>query len=138
MMRISTKEIKLATDEPYLRVMVGFLNHLFGKTEDSKRYWKSEFRWSLEQNYFYISNSLRKVIHDIDKLKAKVDLPIMFERVLERLGAQVTPDLLTRAAFPSFFQQEMVVDERDFKGLIPVVTSGLTDHPKAFLLYQQV
>jgi len=138
MMRTSMREIQLASDEPYLRVVVGFINFLFGDTPESTRYWNTEFRWSLEKNFFYIDDSLKKELKRIKNIKERVDLLVMFERLLERLNARVAPELLERAAVPSFFQQEMIVAEKDFISISPVITSGLTDHPKAFLLYQQV
>lgn len=137
LMRKAMKDTSLVTDEPFLRVIVGYLNFLFGDTKESTDYWNNELRWNLVTNFFFVGDT-RKKLENVPDLKKSVDLQPIFEKLPAAIGVEINPAVLTRTKPSALFRGQSVIEKRDILSLNPIVSSGLTEHPMAFLLYQQV
>ena len=138
LMRKAIKRLEFVSDEPYIRLIVGFINLLFGDTEDSDNYWHSELWWNLIKNFFFVGdcrNHLKKIRKE---LKKHVDLLSIMERLPSKLGLEMRNGYLKSISIKGFFRRAVVIKVSDILSLFPVVTSGMTEYPRAFILYEQV
>lgn len=129
--------IQTSTNEALLRVIVGYMNFLFGNTEESSIYWNTELRWSLKTNFFYVGNC-RKLLSTIKDLKAEVDLRLIFQKLPSSLGIEVKADVLSNYVKGALGKMKMVIEENDVLAINPVIVSGMTEHATAFKLYEKV
>lgn len=138
LMRKAMANIHLATDEPFHRVIVGYLNFLFASSEESTNYWNTEFRWNLETNFFFVGDIKERLTKKVKNIKKSVDLYRIAKMLPEAVGFQMKEDVITGTKLGALHRAQVVVDKTDILSIYPVVSSGLTEHPKAFLLYHQV
>lgn len=138
LMRSAIKRLEFVSDEPYIRLIVGFINLFFGETEDSQEYWQHELRWNLEENFFFVGDC-KKHLKGIGKdLKKNVDLLSVMERLPSKLGLEMRPNFMKSINIKGFFRRAVVMKVSDVLSLYPIVTSGMTEYPRAFISYEQV
>lgn len=138
LMRKAMADTHLVTDEPFLRVIVSYLNFLFGDTKESTSYWNDELRWNLVKNFFFVGDTKDKLQREVEDVKKSVDLLYIFKELPESIGVEIDPAVLQRSKPLGLFRAQFVIEKNDILCLNPNWSSGLTEHPKAFLLYQQV
>ena len=138
LMRKAVSKIQTTTNEPIVRVIVGYLNFLFGNTEESSTYWNTEMRWNLATNFFYVEGAPKKALRKVKDIKKSVDLLYIFDELPRVLGVEMRKDVLSSMLSGTSFKKKVIVEEKDILAIHPVVTSGLTEHPKAFQLYEKV
>jgi len=137
--------IRLATDEPYIRVVVDYINFLFRTSKECVEYWNSELKKSLIHSYFYVDDgqALEEAIAaEGSNLRDCVHLPTIMRKLPDRLGirfkhrsASLIADIIaaTQTGAGAFIEQVLTDEEIE---LVPIVKScSLAGQGQAFLQY---
>jgi hypothetical protein len=127
------ESIKLSTDEPYYRIIVEYLNLLFGNTVDSQKYWNEEIVESIQKTYFYRNEFPTPQLRNV---KSQVNLPDMFKRLVHCLGIQMKPQFYTDLNFEQAFHLKAIVRESDVECMVPKVkVMKFLQYAEGFALY---
>jgi len=137
--------IRLATDEPYIRVVVDYINFLFRTSKECVEYWNTELKKSLIHSYFYVDDgqALEEAIAAEGlNLRDCVHLPTIMRKLPDRLGirfkhrsASLIADIIaaTQTGAGAFIEQVLTDEEIE---LVPIVKScSLAGQGQAFLQY---
>eukprot|EP00005_Dracoamoeba_jomungandri_P001158 CAMPEP_0174259450 /NCGR_PEP_ID=MMETSP0439-20130205/8271_1 /TAXON_ID=0 /ORGANISM="Stereomyxa ramosa, Strain Chinc5" /LENGTH=540 /DNA_ID=CAMNT_0015343339 /DNA_START=1049 /DNA_END=2668 /DNA_ORIENTATION=- len=92
LLRNAMENIRLPTEEPYIKVMIDYLNLVFGNSQRSKDYWNNELKASILKTFFYVlPEDNEHVIHfHLLNLKQNVDLQFCLRSFLQAMGVILT------------------------------------------------
>jgi hypothetical protein len=127
LLRTAMQRFRLPTKEPYIAVVVEYLNLLLGTSSSSTKYWQDEMLRTIRMSFFY-QTDIEFKMEDL-----VIEKPIIMKALLSKMGITMTQDKAYEFTKVDF--ESSCLTERNTLSL-PLISKTLHRKQKKWMLWR--
>jgi hypothetical protein len=132
LIRTTMEHLGIPSEDPYIRVVVDYLNLLLGESTASISYWKQEITQSLKNTFFY------QMLENSTAILSNINLNIIDKKNLMKEILESTGISLTKQYTDFHLDQEQPFSEEDINHIVPVAKPmAILKISNAFMMYSK-